>query len=162
MAVYKPKVLARFHKRVEPDLNGGCWLWSGATNSSGYGHLKAGGRATLAHRMSFEIHCGAIPAGAGVCHRCDVPACVNPAHLFLGSQLDNVRDMIAKGRARHAKGEQNGRASNFLETPDGRMTLAEAAARAGINRYTVSFRLKAGWPVEKALSTPVLRYRRTG
>lgn len=81
----------RFWRNVEPDTNGGCLLWSGSLNSHGYGQIvKDGTRAgTLAaHRVSWEIHNGPIPdhpSYHGLCvrHKCDVPACVNPAHLFL-------------------------------------------------------------------------------
>lgn len=82
-----------------------CWFWVGARHRLGYGLFN--GRK--AHRASWEIHCGAIPAGMSVLHRCDVRNCVNPAHLFLGTQADNMRDMVAKGRHRSAPafGEAN-------------------------------------------------------
>lgn len=79
----------------------GCWLWNGYRNQSGYGVTRVGGRgskAIFAHRLSWEIHKGPIPDGLHVLHRCDNPQCVNPEHLFLGTDLDNQRDRIAKGR----------------------------------------------------------------
>jgi hypothetical protein len=81
----------------------GCWIWTGAFNSNGYGHIFTGsdGRATktqLAHRLIYEMKYGAIPEGMNVCHKCDVPACCNPDHLFVGTQADNLRDMRNKGR----------------------------------------------------------------
>lgn len=90
----------RFMENVEFDPFGGCWLWSAYHNQAGYGTTKGNRRQVLAHRLSFRLFRGNIPEGALVCHRCDVRACVNPNHLFLGSHLDNVRDMVAKGRAR--------------------------------------------------------------
>lgn len=79
----------------------GCWIYSGATNDSGYGIVGTGGRGMpndRAHRITYRHFCGDIPKGMFVCHTCDVPSCCNPDHLFLGTNLDNVKDMIRKGR----------------------------------------------------------------
>lgn len=73
----------------------GCWLWAGPLLPNGYGRF---GKST-AHRKSWELHHGPIPAGLYVCHSCDVPACVNPGHLWLGTAADNRHDCDAKGRA---------------------------------------------------------------
>jgi len=79
---------------------GACWMWIGSPVSSGYGRMWVDGRPLLAHRISYEIHNGVEPGSLFVCHRCDVKLCVNPEHLFLGTQTDNARDMVAKGRNR--------------------------------------------------------------
>ena len=79
----------------------GCWVFMGATNDFGYGIVGTGGRGApndRAHRITYRHFCGEIPNGMFVCHRCDVPSCCNPDHLFLGTNQDNVRDMISKGR----------------------------------------------------------------
>ena len=79
----------------------GCWVFMGATNDFGYGIVGTGGRGApndRAHRITYRHFCGEIPSGMFVCHRCDVPSCCNPDHLFLGTNQDNVRDMISKGR----------------------------------------------------------------
>lgn len=80
----------------------GCWLWIGKVNNAGYGRIGLGsrGRAAFAHRVSFQIHRGPIPAGMLVCHRCDTRSCINPDHLFVGSAADNTADMLKKGRGR--------------------------------------------------------------
>ena len=90
----------RFIEKVEPEPNTGCFLWAGGQNGRGYGSIGKGGRerGLLAHRVSWEITHGMIPAGLSVLHRCDVTWCVNPAHLFLGTALDNAMDCSRKGR----------------------------------------------------------------
>jgi HNH endonuclease len=81
-----------------------CWPWMKSLNSDGYGHFYMGSDARIslekAHRASWMFHVGEIPCGAQVLHRCDNPRCVNPAHLFLGTHVDNMRDMAAKKRHR--------------------------------------------------------------
>lgn len=90
---------SRFDERYAVHPETGCWLWTRAINANGYGSISIGGFTHSAHRIAYALHVGDITEGMYVLHTCDVRACVNPAHLFLGTQQDNVRDMHAKGRA---------------------------------------------------------------
>jgi hypothetical protein len=74
----------------------GCWLWTRGKNGFGYGYVRIGYRTVGAHRASYEAFIGPIPAGLRVCHKCDIPACINPDHLFLGTSSDNLNDWRSK------------------------------------------------------------------
>jgi len=89
---------------------GDCWNWTGATNGIGYGRLGHRGKQVSAHRFSYELVYGRIPDGMLVCHHCDNPGCVRPSHLFLGTNSDNMKDSVAKGRykAPDTRGELSG------------------------------------------------------
>lgn len=98
----KKTLESRFESQYVRVPFSGCWLWTGAIkNQFGHGAFKLGSRASkveYSHRQSWVMHKGPIPDGLCVCHSCDVPSCVNPDHLFLGTQADNMKDKVLKGR----------------------------------------------------------------
>src|SRR5581483_2532675 len=100
-------LIERFYEKIAFGMSD-CWYWCGAMHKLGYGLMNADGE-TKAHRVSWILHSGPIPAGLMVLHKCDVRCCVNPDHLFLGTQTDNMRDMMSKGRGKQTPmyGEQN-------------------------------------------------------
>lgn len=88
-------------ERIERVPWSGCWIWTGATNDDGYGRLYGkyvNGRQT-AHRWSYQRFVAEIPDGMSVLHTCDVCCCINPSHLYLGTQLDNIRDRVLRGHS---------------------------------------------------------------
>jgi hypothetical protein len=86
---------------------GACLVWIGMKSDKGYGLLKLNGKTQRAHRLMYQLHFGSIPDGLVVRHSCDNPSCVNIAHLHLGTQLDNVKDMFERHRANKVKGERH-------------------------------------------------------
>lgn len=92
-------VLERFWPKVQK--SDGCWEWTSARDRAGYGRISEGtGGSLYAHRVSYEAANGPIPPGMMACHTCDNRGCVNPDHIFLGKQLDNMKDASGKGRVR--------------------------------------------------------------
>ncbi len=126
----EPKPVLSEHERLEASITrvpeSGCWIWTKSINRSGYGKTKVRGKDVTAHRWSYELHKGPIPDGLHVCHSCDVRACVNPAHLWLGTHKDNNDDMIKKGRQ-----------ATHIPTPTRKLTedeVREIRAKRGIVR----------------------------
>ena len=92
----------RFWPKVGKQMN--CWLWLARQHSRGYGLIRGtNGEARLAHRVAWELERGPIPKGVFVLHKCDNPPCVRPSHLFLGTQADNMHDMVSKRRHHGSK-----------------------------------------------------------
>lgn len=122
-----------FDERWEEDADG-CWIWTGPVFNHGYGHFSiTHGSAkwvTTAHRASYIMSHGEIPDGMYVCHRCDKPLCVNPAHLFIGTPQENTQDSISKGRFHKASGERNAKAKITEEDVHAILAMHESGMSA--------------------------------
>lgn len=106
-------VLDRFWEKLKVSSPDECWEWQGTLDKFGYGIISINAGRHYAHRFSYELHFGPIPAGMFICHKCDNPLCSNPAHLFVGDRYDNANDMKAKGRCH--LGEKHGNAKLTAE-----------------------------------------------
>lgn len=104
---YTPKFIKRFNAKINKTINSNdCWIWLAGTNEKGYGRIFFNGKCLRAHRVAYELQHGTISDGLGVLHSCDNPACCNPNHLSLGSNIDNVMDCVSKGR--NTRGHRHG------------------------------------------------------
>lgn len=138
---------ARFWAKVDKNVPDGCWIWKASLKETGYGqfqfHLGIPGMMR-AHRAAWILVHGGIPGGKNVLHSCDIRNCVNPAHLRTGSQKENIREMVAKGRGKvpgyKGSDHPSAKLSDVLirEIRNATGTLKEIGARFSIHFSTVS------------------------
>lgn len=133
---------ARFWAEVDQSAGAGsCWAWQESLLTSGYGQMRVDGQRWRVHRLAWVLTHGPIPAGLFVCHTCDVRACCNPAHLFLGTTDDNMADMVAKGR--QARNDRHGRAKFTVAEIE---TIRARFQQGGITRAALAREYKVSWP----------------
>ena len=135
-------VKERFMAKV--DQSGDCWIWTGYRDKKmGYGMFWLGGKMHLSHRVAYELFKGPIAEGMHVCHSCDVPGCVNPAHLWLGSNAANVADKVSKGRQSSMKGTAHPSARideatvRWIRSCE--LSGAEIGRRLGMDRSSINY-----------------------
>lgn len=142
----------RFYDQFIPVTESGCWLWIGCCSKSGYGQIKDHYKTKTAHRTSYELHIGEIPEGMLVCHKCDVPFCVNPNHLFIGTSRDNILDSVSKGRHPHCETHNKAKLTweNCDEIRSSNEDMQVIADRLGVHFSTV-YRVRRGetWDVSR-------------
>ncbi len=141
---YLPSI-KRFESTYTKDERSGCWIWNSYKNPSGYGQTSYN---KLAHRISYEIHRGPIPKGMLVWHSCDIPSCVNPDHLFVGSTQDNMDDKVSKGR--QVKGEHTSKAKltekQVKAIRRSKLTAAALGMKYGVTDVAICYvRLRKTW-----------------
>lgn len=155
--------------KVEIITETGCWIFMGAINDAGYGLVGLGGRGSgndRAHRITYRHFVGEIPSGMFVCHRCDVPACCNPAHLFIGTPAENHKDMIEKGRGSKPPRNSHDVGSNRYNAKLNDEIVKEARSRksSGESGYSIwkwlkdEFGITAQAPVYRMLAGKTWRH----
>jgi len=135
----------RFWEKVDKRSQKQCWLWKAGLSAKGYGAFRIGSVQTTAHRVAYQLTHGEILPGLVVCHHCDVPNCVNPSHLFVGTYRDNMRDAVRKGRL------ANGENIPWAKVTEERVLAARRMYADGISQVEIGRILgiqKANvWPI---------------
>ncbi len=134
-----PLWVARFWSKVAVGSDFQCWEWQGECGDSGHGRFNK----KKAHKIAFALIFGPVPAGKIVRHRCDNPPCCNPRHLQLGTQADNMADMVERGRSArgiaHAKAKLSAEQVAYIRTNPDRLKQIDLAKRFGVTESSISY-----------------------
>lgn len=142
---------SKFDDKYIPDPNSGCWIWIGATDRKGYGQIRKKNKLWQAHRYSYMIHNEDYDPILWVLHSCDIPCCVNPNHLRQGTIIDNMCDLVKRGRGRVPRHTLRGeghprRKLNNKSVVDirksyllGTMSISELTIKYGVSRTTIRY-----------------------
>lgn len=127
----------RFHKKYILDDPTGCWLWTGSCQGDGYATIQDGNKNILATRLSYTLHVGPVAPNEKICHTCDIPNCVNPHHLFLGTDQLNATDKMLKGRNAHVGGVSTLTIKDVLTIRQSKDSNAKLAAAFGLTTRSI-------------------------
>lgn len=131
--LHEQEIIDKFYSRIEFRDNSDCWWWTGPKTPSGYGCFAPKHKVMYStHRLAWEINKGPIPTGMHICHICDNPPCVNPDHLFIGTNQDNVNDRVAKGR------QQRGQSHGQSILTEDHITQIRALVHYGVKQTTLA------------------------
>jgi hypothetical protein len=145
-----PIIRERLLNKCEIATKDECWIWTGAKSTQGYGLLRVDGKLRKSHRLSHIEFIGPIPKGMMICHKCDVPACINPGHLYAGTAKDNMQDRKQRtgySQSADLSGENNGNSklseSEVIAIRNATGYQKHIAVQFGVNQSTVC-RIKSG------------------
>jgi len=127
----------RFNQKYEIDSVLGCWIWKAHRQADGYGTIQNGRQSLLAHRVSYMLYRGSIPDGALILHSCDNPPCVNPLHLFVGTDQLNATDKMVKGRNLHVGGKSKLTIEDVITIRQSTLSIQELAEQFGLRTISI-------------------------